>query len=523
MTLAVSTLSVIFYPFISVLLVAGGWGLVIVVRRGAARRVVNKARRMAEAGKFDEMTSYMVSQGKQLTAAELLIEHGEEERGAAVLTDAGDYLGAARITAAGGANQRAAELFQRGGDLSAAGACLLATGSYEEAIRLLRQCGELATAARFVEQRGRPDIALKLHLELGNHSVASAIALEHVKERGALKAVADTLMENDQLKLAVPLLLQGQYFLEAGRGLDRLGETDKAIKTFLQQKHYGEAATLLARTGRHREAAEYFLKVGESGRTIQELLLAGEVLAAARLKRRSGDPAGALDILSKVGMESSDYRTAQMLAASIEEENHRLEHAALRLQELLKVIGHSTENLELVYRVVDLLIQVGRNDDAIACLERTKRAGAMAPDIDEQLMRLREAPAGLFEPDVEHDPTAPIRRARVRGDTTTVGFPRSDRYVLKRKLARGGHGILFLVEDRKLQRDVVLKLLHSETLPSDLARKYFMREARTAAKLNHPGIVRVYDYGEIETRPYLAMEYVEGLNLIELQESLPYY
>ena len=39
-------------------------------------------------------------------------------------------------------------------------------------------------------------------------------------------------------------------------------------------------------------------------------------------------------------------------------------------------------------------------------------------------------------------------------------------------------------------------------------------------RLNHPGIVQAFDYGEIETRPYLAMEYVEGLNLIELQESL---
>jgi eukaryotic-like serine/threonine-protein kinase len=521
MTLAISTISLVLYPFLAVVVVAGAWGLAVAMRRSAANRGMRKARRLATAGRFDELTTLLVSKGKSEAAVTLLNEHGEAERALAVLTSSGDYLGAARQTAATGDNQRAAELFQRGGDLSSAGACHLAVGNYDEAIRLLRQCGELAVAARFVEQRGRPDLALKLHMELGSFGQASALALEHVKERKQLKAVADAFVEEEQLEAALPLLLKGHFFLEAGRALARLGRNDKAIEAFLHQNHYEEAANLLARTGRHREAAEYFLKGGSFARTIEELLLAGEMLAAARLHRRSGDPAKALDILASVSTDSGDYKTAQVMAAAIEEENHRLEDAAVRLQELLKVIGHSTENLELVYRVVDLLLQVGRKDDAITCLERTKRAGATAPDIDEQLMSLRAAPDGLFEPDVEHDATAPAhRRSRFRGNTTTVGFPRSERYVLKRKLARGGHGILFLVEDRKLQRDVVLKLLHSESLPSDLARKYFIREARTAARLNHTSIVRVFDYGEIETRPYLAMEYVEGLNLIELQESL---
>jgi len=516
-----SNLSLALYPLVTVLVLAGGWALVVAVQRSALKRGVDKARRLAGEGRFDEMTKLMVSRGKSEMAAKLLTEHGEEERAAAVLVAAGSYVEAARVIAATGANERAAELFQRGGDLSSAGACYLAGGSYDEAIRLLRQCGELPVAARFVEQRGRHDLALKLQMELGNYVLASSLALEHLKERKQLKMVADTFVEQEQLEAAVPLLLKGHFFLDAGRALDRLGKTDKAIEAFLHQNHYEEAANLLARTGRHREAAEYFLKGGSFARTIQELLIAGEVLAAARLHRRSGDHVQALDILSKIGMESGDYKTAQVMAAAIEEENHRLDHAAVRLQELLKVIGHSTENLELVYRVVDLLLQVGRKSDAIACLERTKRAGATAPDIDEQLMQLREAPDRLFEPDHEHDATAPAHRpGRLRGNTTTVGFPRSERYTLKRKLARGGHGILFLVEDQKLNRDVVLKLLHSESLPSDLARKYFFREARTAARLNHPGIVQVFDYGEIETRPYLAMEFVEGLNLIELQESL---
>ena len=519
--LAVSTTGLVIYPFLAVLLLAGGWGIVVAMAKASARRRVNKAHRLAAAGRFDEMTSLLTSQGKFEIAAELLRSHGHEERAIDVLVEAGKFIAAAQIAASPSPNKHAAELFQRGGDLPSAGACLLAIGHYDEAIRLLRTCGELATAARFLEQRGEHRLPLQLQLELGNYKQAAALALEHLNERQDLKAVADTLIDKDHMEAAIALLLKGHFFLEAGRGLARLGEVDKAIEAFLHQNHYEEAANLLARTGRHRKAAEFFLKGGCLARAIEELLVGGDTIAAARLHRRSGDPAKALTILSGIGIDSPEYKTAQVMAGAIEEENHRQEHAATRLLELLKVVGHSTENLELIYRVVDLLLQVGRKDDAVACLERAKRAGATAPDIDAQLMQLRETPEGLLEPESENDATAPARRRlRLRGNTTTIGFPRSDRYILKRKLARGGHGILFLVEDRKLQRDVVLKLLHSESLPSDLARKYFVREAQTAARLNHPGIVRVYDYGEIEKRPYLAMEYVEGLNLIELQDSL---
>lgn len=64
----------------------------------------------------------------------------------------------------------------------------------------------------------------------------------------------------------------------------------------------------------------------------------------------------------------------------------------------------------------------------------------------------------------------------------------------------------------------MLMLLHSESLPSALAKRYFMREAKTASSLEHPDIVQVYDYGELQARPYISMEFVDGMNLLELQE-----
>ncbi len=65
-------------------------------------------------------------------------------------------------------------------------------------------------------------------------------------------------------------------------------------------------------------------------------------------------------------------------------------------------------------------------------------------------------------------------------------------------------------------------MIANEALPTDMSRRWFLREAHTAAKLNHPNIVTIYDIGEIEDQPFIAMEYVDGENLREsLGEQLP--
>jgi len=87
------------------------------------------------------------------------------------------------------------------------------------------------------------------------------------------------------------------------------------------------------------------------------------------------------------------------------------------------------------------------------------------------------------------------------------------RYRLERVLGAGGMASVWLARDERLGRPIALKLL-SDTLIADpeyLTR--FRREARLAAALSHPNLVRVYDFGGEEERPYLAMEYVEGETL----------
>jgi len=92
----------------------------------------------------------------------------------------------------------------------------------------------------------------------------------------------------------------------------------------------------------------------------------------------------------------------------------------------------------------------------------------------------------------------------------------ADRYEVERTLGGGGMAIVYLAHDRELGRPVAVKVL-AETLADDAEiRQRFVREARLAARLSHPNVVRVYDAGEEGGRPYIVMECVDGESVAEL-------
>jgi serine/threonine protein kinase len=101
--------------------------------------------------------------------------------------------------------------------------------------------------------------------------------------------------------------------------------------------------------------------------------------------------------------------------------------------------------------------------------------------------------------------------ALVRQEPPALPAEAGDRYVLEREIAQGGMGRVFTGRDRRLGRAVAVKVL----LDGDpgLARR-FEREARVAARLQHPSIVTVYDAGFWPTgEPYLVMKHVLGRSL----------
>src|ERR671910_1052247 len=91
-----------------------------------------------------------------------------------------------------------------------------------------------------------------------------------------------------------------------------------------------------------------------------------------------------------------------------------------------------------------------------------------------------------------------------------------ERYTLDRKIGTGGMADVWLAEDRELDREVAVKILHDRFAQDREFVERFRREAQSAAGLQHPNVVSIFDRGEFRDTYFIAMEYVDGPQLKQL-------
>jgi serine/threonine protein kinase len=100
-------------------------------------------------------------------------------------------------------------------------------------------------------------------------------------------------------------------------------------------------------------------------------------------------------------------------------------------------------------------------------------------------------------------------------DQSLIGRSLDERYVIEAEIGVGGLGSVYRATHTKLQRPVVVKLLHENGGVHALQSRRFEREAKALAGLEHPNIVAILDYGVSDNRPYLVMELLEGETLAQ--------
>jgi WD40 repeat protein len=118
----------------------------------------------------------------------------------------------------------------------------------------------------------------------------------------------------------------------------------------------------------------------------------------------------------------------------------------------------------------------------------------------------------------EHSSTTLPQQER----STELPRPAVPGFEIDRELGRGGMGVVYLAQQTKLHRPVALKMILAGAHASPQDRDRFRIEAQAAAQLQHPNIVQIYEIGEADGHPYLALEYVPGNGLDEHLTGTPW-
>ncbi|MCB0219675.1 MAG: protein kinase [Chrysiogenetes bacterium] len=506
---------------------------------GQAGRPYRQARATAQAGDWNTASSIFQQLGMPRRAAEVCARAGQSIIAGQLYMRAyedalkrfKDQPAIAASYATRGLARQSGLLYARAGKIDEAVEVLERAELFSEISEVLREAGDAKRAADYMARSGRLEEAARTLAESGDKSGAERMRAE--------------------------ICLQKGQVLEAISHFERAGEYARAAELHEEQKDFTNAARLFEKAGAHQRAAEAYSAMGDTLKAARAYESAQAWHEAAAEYQKSGDAAKATEMFEKAGAKfevgkayfdrglfdqairalqaieagEPDFAAGKAMLGDIFREKGMHSLAIKNYQLSVGDNEVRQDNIPVYYQMAICLEKEGQYNKALNIYDQILTADYHFRDVSQRvnevkkLMQSRPATpsaplatsggigagitgsgssAGRFDATVyQGDQQAPTQAAQRR-------------YVVESELGRGGMGIVYKARDTMLDRTIALKVLPPAFKTHPQALDNFMREAKSAAALNHPNIVTVYDVGEEAGDTYISMEYVEGRTIKEL-------
>ncbi len=393
-----------------------------------------------------------------------------------------------------------------------------AAGDFASAARVLERgecwaaAGEIAVrnklfdrAAEYFQRAGNMPKAAEALRALGDDQAAAQVMGEYMREKGDdPDEAARLLVEAGDFGSAGDLYRSREDFKQAGECYERAGDVLQAAEMFRLATDWARASTNYERLQHWQEAAECAAQTGDAEREAELLARGGQLLQAGRTWMKANREDDAIKALQLVRPDQSSFREASALLGELFRRKGKHSLAVKKLQQAIGEAELDASNIALYYDLASVYEAGGMPRDAVEIYEKILSADYHYKDVEQRL----EVTRGLARA------AAPGEGSGTSQDSAPSARP--GRYRVLGELGRGGMGIVYKAEDTVLDRSVAFKVLPDALRDNPQALKNFLREAKSAAKLNHPNIVTVYDAGEQDGRYYIAMEHVDGTTLKEI-------
>jgi tetratricopeptide (TPR) repeat protein len=349
--------------------------------------------------------------------------------------------------------------------------------------------GDLPAVARALERDGQSILGFRLLAT--HHQVDGEIgrAADFFESAGDPCAAARLRLEQGDLTRAAALFEQAEKWLEAAETHRRNGQVLSAGECYEKAIDY-------------ERAIECYRESGAIDRWLTALDRYGDVFPAAKLALKHNQRPRAIRLLQRVEPNDPDFREAcGLLAEAFETEGH-FDLAAGKLDEHIATFRPAFATAETYSRLAELWEQAAHLERALEVLEDLRRREPTFPNVASRIESLRK------QRSVSGHLYSSGSRPNDGGATAFVG---EVRYDLLEEIGRGGMGVVYRARDTRLDRIVALK-----RLPEGLRRhhpralQFFLREAQSAARLNHPNIVTVFDADQQDGNFFITMELLEG-------------